>query len=1080
MKSDSGFRCSELWLILVGLAILAVASPCGAQTNLATVRGTVTDPSGATIPKASVVIMDEATNATRKTVSNANGEFEIPYVSPGTYLLTCTAPGFEKFVARDVAIVGFETRRVDVQMHVGSANTQVTVTAGAAVIATENAQITGGFTQKVYKDSPVSTQIFPSAQMIMSPLVQSEQGGFNLTIAGLPPSQVEESMDGVENDGAYNLVNNAHDAQDLQITTANSPAEFSRAVNFTMSEKGGSNAFHGSAAFDEVNSALNARFALSPTKPSFKTHLGIGEFSGPLKKDRTFFYVNYTLIRVPAATFYNETVPDALERQGNFSEFSTPIINPYTGVQFPGNIINTPFSSVTSTMQQKYIPLPNQGPGGPVANNFGYLFPHPSDLYKMDAWDARVDHNFSAKHSVFGRYQDRITPYLLAGDFPNVGTWTRNRYEQSVVGSDTYTFSPTLVNNFRWGWAVDHIHDGIPELGYTPATGDVAVAAIGLQGVNPDGYKIMGFPQTTITGISALSQQPGGLTTDMHIYSYTESLTWAKGRHVVKFGGEIRHWTNSTQQYPVGTYGSFAYDGRFTGNAYADFLLGLPGTSSRLNPLVSRTAFANEQGYYAEDSFKVTSKFTVNYGLRWEYLGFPTYRDGLVYNWDSTTGDVIIPQAALNQVSPLYPTSKINLVAGQAVPSADTALFRPRIGAAYRISDKFVIRGGYGMFTNEWGIANGGDPISATLLTTPAPFSIAETYSNQLVNGTPALSMPDPFPASIASAVVPGQSVTGFPKQISNGAIHEFNVSIERQVRSVGLSISYIGNRGRGIDYAAATDKPEPSLTPFSSSENPYPQFVSTTYYMTNGQSKYDALLFEAKRTLGHLTFDANYTYANSMANYLNLQNPYDLLQWNHDQYTARQRAVIEFLYPLPFGKGQRWGSNMPAFADAVVGGWRVNWISTFQSGQYFSPSFSGSDPSHTNTVGGVPDRICNGNLGSGQRGPNHWFNAACFAVPQAGHFGDSGVDILEGPRTNVSNMTIGKEFPIKERFRLTLEGLFLDMFNTPTYAFPAANISSPGTVGVISSSLGGLNVGGGMVETGGERAIVLRARIEF
>lgn len=495
-------------------------------------------------------------------------------------------------------------------------------------------------------------------------MVQSEQGGFALSIAGQPATNVEESMDGVGNDGTDNLVNNMHAEENLQLITVNAPAEFSRPVNFTMSGKGGGNAFHGSAEFDEVNSALNARFPTEPTKVPFKTHFGDVEFGGPIKKDRTFFYVNYLFIRVPSSSFFNnENVPDALEREGNFSELSTPIINPFTGTAFPGNIIpQGMINSVASKMQQLYIPLPNQGPPGITPNNFGFLFPHPSDLYKYDSWNARVDHNFSSKHSLYGRYIDRITPYLLAGSFPNVGTWTRNRYHHSMVVSDTYVISPTLVNNFRWGWALDHIHDGIPELGFTPVTGDKAVAAIGLQGVNPNGYKVMGFPNTTITGISPLTQQPGVIPLDSNTYTYTDSLSWAKGRHVAKFGGEVKPWTNYTEEYPAGTYGSFTYDGSFSGNAYADFLLGLPRESVRLNPLVPRTSHAYEMGYYAEDVFKVTPKLTLNYGLRWEYFSFPSYEDGLNYNWNPTTGDVIIPQAAVNKVSPLIqPTLPLHL-----------------------------------------------------------------------------------------------------------------------------------------------------------------------------------------------------------------------------------------------------------------------------------------------------------------------------------------------------------------------------------------------------------------------------------
>ncbi len=1067
--------------LLLGLVVLIGPAPGIAQTNLAAVRGHVTDPSGAVVPNAKITLTNITRNVSRTAVSNTDGDYEIPYVLPGTYRLTCSTSGFKTFVATDIVIVGNETRRVDVRLEVGSTSTQVTVTAGAAVISTENAQITSGINGNDFHNNPVSDQEFPQAAMLFLPMVQSEGGGFSLSIAGLPPSDVEESMDGIGNDGTVNLVNNLNTDQNLELITTNAPAEFSRPVTFTMTGKSGANAFHGSAQFYEMNSALDARFPTDPTKIPFKTHEGDVEFGGPLKKDRTFFFVDYYFIRIPSSSFSNENVPDSLERQGDFSQISTPVINPYTGAAFPGNIIpQGMISSEADKMQQLYIPTANQGPSGQiVANNFGFFFPHPSDIYKYDSWNARVDHNFSSKHSLYGRYIDRITPYLLAGNFPDVGTWTRNRYHHSVVVSDTYTFSPNLVNNFRWGWALDHIHDGIPELGFTPVDGNVAVGAVGLQGVNPNGYKAMGFPDTAITGVSALTQQPGVIPLDSNVYTYDESLSWAKGRHVAKFGVQVVPWTNYTEEYPAGTYGSFTYQGTFTGNPYADFLLGLPIDSERLNPLVPRTSHAYEMGLYAEDAFRITPKLTLNYGLRWDFSSFASYEDGLNYNWNPISGDVIIPQAALSKVSPLYPTD-ITVTTGQSVPNADTKLFRPRLGVAYRISSNTVIRGGFGMYTQPLGTTI-EDPTEESLVTSPAPFSIAETYINQFTSGQPEFAMPNPFPASIAEASVPSQSVTGYPTNVKNGDIYEFNVTVERETHHVGLSLSYVGTRGRGLAYLAPdTNLPEPSLIPFTQSRRPFPQFVDTEYLMENGESDYDGLLLTAKRRVGNFTFDANYTYANNMDNMENLQNPYNLNPWNHDAYTPRNVANLMFVYLLPFGRGQRFGSRSSASVNAILGGWHLNWITTLQGGQYFTPSYSGSDPSNTDTFGGIPDRICNGNIPS-SRNFGDWFNAACFTVPAAGTFGNSGANILEAPGEYLNNMSLGKEFPMKEgRITFTIEAQALDLFNTPTFELPYSNISVPSQVGRVYAPLGGLSVGGNLVVAGGARAIVLTGRVAF
>lgn len=1061
---------------------------CNAQSNLATIQGHVSDPSGTAIANAAVTVTSVATNGARTSTTNGQGDYSVPYLVPGTYKISVTAPGFQTLVAQDVALAGTEIRRFDAQLKVGSTHAQVVVTAGGeAVIQTDNAQLNAGFTHKTYQNSPVSTQIFPTAQMLFLPQVVSEQGGYALSIAGLLPSQIEESMDGIGNDGSYNLVNNAHSMEDLQVIASISPAEYSRAINFTSTGIGGTNQFHGMVTFDEANSALNARLPTQPTKTSFKTHYFTGEFGGPLLRNKSFFFVNYTVYLVPSASFNNENVPDNLERQGIFTEFSTPLKNPFTGGTYANNTL-TSMSSVALAMQNNYIPTYNQGSGGPTANNYGYLFPHPSDLYKYDSWNARVDHNFSSKHSLYGAYINRITPYLLAGSFPNVGTWTRNRYDHSAFVSDTYTFTDHLVNNFRFGWQKDHIHDGIEELGFTPITGDKAVAAIGLQGVNPTDVKVMGFPNTTITGFSPLTQNTGGIPGDYNIFTYSDSVTWQKGTHVVRFGGEVKPWSNYSLTYP-NIYGSFTYTGEFTGQPYADFLLGLPTTSVRQAPVGARTDHAHEMGFYAEDLWKVTPKLTMSYGMRWEFEGWPTYDDGLVYNWDKSTGDVVVSSDVKSKVSPLYPAN-VTVVTGNPIPHPDKSLIRPRIGLAYRVTDRFVVKGGYGLYTQVLGSnagetgGNGGDPIVATLASASSPFILAETYNNAFTNGQPLVQMPDPFPATTASATIASQSVTGYPANTSNGKIQEFNVSMERQIGNIGLSIAYSGVRTTGMNYIANINLAEPSLTPFTQSLLPWPQFTvnsGVSYQFQNGQSHYDALVLEAKRNFGHFNFDVHYTYANNMDNWENTQNPYNMNPWNHDEYTVRNAFTGMIMYALPFGRGQRFGGTMPRAADEIAGNWNLTLVTEERGGQYFTPSFSGSDPSNSGLVGGIPDRTCNGNLGRGQRSTTEWFNASCFAVPKAGTFGDSGANIIEGPTFNSTSMTLAKNFPVTERVRANFSALFLDLFNTPTYAFPYSNISVPSQVGKVYAPLGGMGVGeGGLVEAGGSRAIVGRLRIEF
>jgi hypothetical protein len=1043
-----------------------------AQTDLSTIRGVAADQSGAVVPNVAISLTDTERNTTRQTTTNANGEYEIPFLIPGVYRLEGTGSGFRVFVANEIRLANRETRRIDVMLEVGPTGSEVTVTAGAAVIATEGSQVAAGFSGQKFVDGPLSQSFFPQAQMTTLPNVQTEMGGFNLRLAGQPSQQVAESLDGVVNDGTVNLVQNMFDFEELQVVPVNNTAEFSRVGNFTLTGRGGTNQFHGRVFYDFTNSALNARNTFEPYKVPYKEHRGAANLSGPIIRNKTFFYVSYNMTRIPSSTFYNRNVPPAAFRQGNFSSLlgqanPVSIKDPTTGQPFPGNIIPPNRINATSNkIQDLYIPLPNQGTAGTRTNNFGFLHQWPIDLLKWDGYTGRVDHNFSSRNQLFARYIDRHTPYVLAGSFPNVGTWTRDRDHYSIVVSDTHTFTPALINTARFGWISDRIIDGGTIDGFTPITGDAVVNTIGLQGVNPRNLSAMGFPRLNIEGVTNLNVQAGGTNQDRRDLSYSDTVSWSKGPHVIKFGGELRTFNQLVDVVPEGTYGIFGFNGTFTGDAYADFLLGLPQNSARLDPLTNRRQKAYELGLFITDTFKISRRLTLDYGLRWDYFGSSKYEDNLQFNWDAATNQILVPQESLSKISPLYPTNLVSVVAGQAVPTPSKTNFRPRFGGAYRISDTFVIRGGYGIFTETLGNFN--------RLQGTGPFQLSETFFNSVVNGQPLFSLPNPFPAG--SGTIPSQSVSGYPLQTENGAIHQFNASIEKQLGGFGLRLSYIGSRSNGLNYLLELNKPQPSTTPFAQSRRPYPQFINATQWQSDGRARYDSGQIEINRKWGALQLNAHYTISNAMADYLNLQNPYDHYQWNRDQYNSRHRAVIDFTYDLPFGKGRRFLGTAPGAVNAVLGGWQLTTISYFQTGQYFTPTFTGSDPSNTNTFGGIPDRIGEGNLPRSERNPQRWFDASAFRVPAPGTFGNSGVNVLQGPGLNLHHLTIIKEFRPVERVRFVLQGNAANVFNRPHYAFPSANISIPGQVGRFLTTLGS----GSSRERANQREISVRLRIEF
>jgi hypothetical protein len=276
------------------------------------------------------------------------------------------------------------------------------------------------------------------------------------------------------------------------------------------------------------------------------------------------------------------------------------------------------------------------------------------------------------------------------------------------------------------------------------------------------------------------------------------------------------------------------------------------------------------------------------------------------------------------------------------------------------------------------------------------------------------------------------------------------------------------------MNYAVGINKPQPSLIPFSASRRPYPQFIGTTVYRNDGRTNYDSMSFGANRRVGWVTFDAHWTWAHGMSDMLNLENPYGPKLWGRD-FFAKHRVVLNSVWELPWGKGRRFLNDLPGAADHILGGWRMVWVTFLQSGQYFTPSFSGADPSNTNTFGGLPDRICDGNLPAGQRTLHRWFDTSCFAPPPPGRFGNSGVGVLEGPGLHVHNVTLAKRFQITERLRLDYMALISNIFNHPNFFAPAADISVPGAAGVIGDAHG-LYSG----ERAGPRMVEMRLRFEF
>ncbi|HKA02311.1 MAG TPA: TonB-dependent receptor, partial [Candidatus Solibacter sp.] len=559
-----------------------------------------------------------------------------------------------------------------------------------------------------------------------------------------------------------------------------------------------------------------------------------------------------------------------------------------------------------------------------------------------------------------------------------------------------------------------------------------------------------------ITGFQPIRVNPAGnpLQNDI-LKTFTDAVTWSKGAHTFKFGAELRLSSNLVNTIPENTYGNFSFTGQVNGYPVSDFYLGIPFSSQRLDPLTNRKQLDKELGLYANDTWKLNSRLSLDLGLRWDRFGSPTYDDGKIYNWDLATGNVIVPQGS--QISPLYPVNTIKVVSGDVRTRPSNKNLQPRIGVAWRpLGPNWVVRGGYGTFTEQIGRfarAQGA-----------GPFQLAETFFN---NTATILPWPNPFPAGAGS--IASQSVAGYPLDTDNGRIHQFNVTMERQFKDIGLRVSYQGMRARGINYNLELDKPQPSLTAFTQARRPWPQLVGATFARNDGKQNFNALTVEGQRKVGSVTFDVHWTLASNYWNYQNLENPYAPLFWERDPNTVRQRAIINAVWQLPFGNGKRYFSNAHPAVNELLGGWQLYWIASMETGQFFGATFSGADPSNTNSTSGRADRLANGNLPSDKRSIPHWFDTSAFARPAAGRFGNSGANTLEGPGLHKHDLTLSKTFSIRERLRFTLMAVAQNIANHPNFSNPASNINAT-NAGVVSSTRAYAPA----------RQIMLRGRIQF
>ncbi len=1103
-------------LILVLTAIAGLGGSALAQSTFATVVGTIHDSTGAAMADAVVTITNEGTAAKRSSTSDMSGDYSFLNLEPGKYTISMQAPGFQ--VANfNVELLARQTVRVDGTLSVATATESVNVTADALpVITTDVSNIAETKTGRELVDLPIaitsraSGSTSPLTTLTTQPGVQTDASG-NMSVVGLKPSQLSVSVDGISTMGPRSsapiaeLFPSFNTIAEIRVSEVNNSAEFGGVADITTISKSGSNQVHGGIFENHINTAFNARNPFSKTVP--KTLMNdFGVYGGgPIIKNKTFFFLSYEGLKLPKQTVYVESVPSLALRSGDISSLSGTIKDPGTGNPFPGaQIPLTRISPVSLAALQRYFPLPNTGAPNAIANNYTVNFPEP---LSSNQGDIRLDHNINTKQTVFARLTAKKRDVTTA---PTTGSILQGPYSQperdfAFTAVHNWIISPTVVHETRIG--ATGVNTG-RTFNVDPAT---EAQALGLANLPPlpsgnalPNFAIQGFQQTGGTASTSSRQRT---------YQILDNITWVKNNHTVKVGGDYRFVEGtSANVYGAFRLGEYDFNNSVTrnliGSPYAAFLLGVPD-QTRLNTVVqpNSDAYGRNYAFYAQDDWKLTPKFTLNYGLRYEY--HPMMIDRLengtnfqpntssIINGQRVNGAVVIyDQKAFNILNPDFAASIAGtpiITAAQAgIPRSlrysRKADFAPRVGFAWRPFDqKTVIRGGYGRFIQA--------PMGALI---GAGFAIHSAnqaiYQQQLVNGQPTLTFPHPFPATL------GQYGTQFFQQAADinykdPTVDQWNLTIERELGAgIGLRLSYTGSFANNLNRQGNPDQLAPNTVGFKQGSPllTYPQFGYIRLQTNGGVARYHSFSpVVTKRLSKGLQFQSSYAFTRNLTNAqgyaptafaaeaggvnTDLNNPN--IDYGNVSFTRRHRFLNTFLYQLPFGRTGTFYKNAGRGLDAVIGGWELAGVYMIQSGPFLTVTVPGADPSGTgfpllvgngraDVVNGVSPYLDNPT-------PQAWLNKAAFAVPgtNIGRWPTSPVGWITGPGTNTLSLSLTKSVVITERIRLQVGAQAANLLNHVNYAVPNTtfNTANFGTINNVQSA-----------EGAGPRQMQLTGRVTF
>ena len=1110
-------RCSSLrstWgfvsLAALTSAALGVGVPAArAQSTYGAVVGVLTDSTKAVVPGAPVTLKEVQTNVTRTTTSGTDGHYEFLNLTQGRYQVAVEASGFNKRASEPFPVAARQTVRIDIELQTAGRSEEVTVSGAAPLINTENPTISGSKTNRELQQLPFTfrtSNTSPVDTIAVLPEVQKGSTQSDFSLSGGQVYQNEVSVDGISTtnvrrngigDGGRNVFPSVEGIEEIRVSSINNNAEFAQTGDITTITKPGTNSWKGSAFFNLNNEGLNANpnyFSKSIPNQSDNKNYG-GSLSGPIIKNKTFFFVTFERLHIARTGVASATVPEADFRSGNFSRLGSAIIDPTTGQAFPGNVIpSSRINPVSSIILSKYISAPNEG----LALN----------RYSIDAtevsnqMDLRVDHNFSSTHTAFVRFSGKNWRKISPTTYQAAGPLTNENPTRTLAFSDNWAVRPSVLNELRFGYSTSDLTN------QTGLKGVDFVQATGLRLLSQSLPNITGTTYIDIAGYTRFGEAKEEPLTTRAI-QFGDNVTWSTGRHTFKAGADVRHynWTSPLNFTGADDFGVFRFRSTLnggTGNALANFLLGLPSEVDQTATGPGVDGIATHYGFFAQDEFHVSNRITLNLGVRYDL--YPGFKDGELnitnFLRDTPNGDVVVPNEASRQLSkPDFTSglgsSKIFTAAEIGYPEAlrftDYKSIAPRIGVAWRPTDdnRTVVRAGYGIYYTRMlgAIFN-----SLTGIHT----SDNQTYGNSFDPGTRTFGivLPNTFAgaAGRGGAAVGNQNFsTANDPHFKDPQTMQWSLSLDREIgRRNAFRFTYSGRRDRRLTLAPDLNQILPNTIGFRNlprEARPFPNWNRVNTRDNGGEADYHDLTFQLRgEARDGLFYTATYKWAHAMSNIEQTRARVDFVGEINDrtddrfdpEYTRGKvtaipdhRFTATLIWELPFFKGNR-----------ALGGWTLSSIVTAQSGFHLTPLYSSHCGSGTNCYNAEKaDAVSGQDPNSGPKTTDQWFNTAAFSNRAffngagqpifAGRFGNADKGSITGPGLYTIDMGLFKDFRIHGDTTLRIQVQAQNVTNHPNLGIPETDLSSP-NYGRITSLAGG---DGSPLRS---RIVVLGARLTF